>query len=231
MGPRSFLKKGLQYYAIVGYLATIKYVQSMAIKNLLLDFGGVLININQKLTEEAFINLQYNPSLVSNDLFDNYERGLLSTPSFLGQLKQAFPDEVSLADIHQAWNELLLDFPLERLEYVQTLAKDYNLFLLSNTNDMHITAIQQQMGNDYNTFEKTFNKIYYSYQMGMRKPDAEIYHKVLDEQKLNPQETMFVDDSETNILAAAELGIHTWHLNIPAGDSIFSLGKVLSAHH
>ncbi len=203
----------------------------MAIKNLLLDFGGVLININQKLTEEAFINLRYNPSLIDQQVFDDYERGLLSTPSFLGQLKQAFPDEVSIADIHQAWNKLLLDFPLERLEYIQSFTKDYNLFLLSNTNDMHITAIQQQMGADYKSFEATFKKLYYSYQMGMRKPDAEIYHKVLEEQNLQPQETFFVDDSETNIMAAAELGIHTWHLNLPAGDSIFSLGKVLSTLH
>ena len=118
---------------------------------------------------------------------------------------------------------ILLDFPAHRLKFIQELAKNanYNLFLLSNTNELHISWIQENWGMPlYNTFKNCFGYFYLSHEM--KKPNAIIFEYILKEHSLVPLETLFIDDTKENTDAAKLLGIQTWNL-IPGQDDIIHL--------
>ena len=187
------------------------------IKNIIFDFGDVFINLDKTATAKAMVPYgieQLTPEL--DVLFKEYEQGLVDTNNFLVQVAIHFPK----ADSHyliDAWNSILLDFPEHRLVFLENLVAQnrYKLFLLSNTNDLHIKCVQQQMGMDrYERFKKAFDQFYLSHEMGMRKPNRDIFEFVLDQNNLKPEETIFVDDTQENTDAASKLGIHTWHLKI-----------------
>ncbi len=202
------------------------------IKNIILDFGGVLIPIDENKTWDAFIDLGANEELsLQTAIFQQYETGKISTKQFLKKIQPYFFRKIFLNDLSEGWNALLDPLPQENINFLKKLKKDYRIFLLSNTNELHISAIKQTAGLfNYAQFTKQFEKVYYSHKVGMRKPDAEIFKMVLEENDLVPEETFYVDDGKQHIESAKELGIKTWHFN-PGEDSIRGLGKVLSTHH
>jgi len=112
---------------------------------------------------------------------------------------------------------MLLDFPMERIVWLNEIKKKYNIYLFSNTNQIHydafIETVKQQTGiTDFNQY---FIKAYYSHELGLRKPDTASFQKIMEEQKLNPAETLFIDDTLSNVQAAAEIGLQTLHLKPP----------------
>lgn len=187
------------------------------IKNIILDFGDVLINLDKPATAKAMVQhgfTEVTPNLES--LFQNYEKGLMSSSDFLDEVSTHFP-KASREYLTAAWNSILLDFPEHRLEFIEQLAKEnqYKMILLSNTNDLHIKCVKAQMGIErYNRFKNAFDVFYLSYEMGMRKPDTEIFDFVLQENQLTPEETFFVDDVKENTNSAAALGIKVWNLQV-----------------
>ena len=191
------------------------------IKNIILDFGDVLINLDKSATPKAMAQYGFTeltPAL--ENLFNTYEKGLMSSPEFLKETGAKFPT-ASEEDLIKAWNAILLDFPEERLTYLEELAKTntYRLFLLSNTNEIHIDYAIASMGADrFNRFKNCFEVFYLSYEMGMRKPDAEIFEYVLEQNDLIPSETLFVDDTKENTDTAAQLGINVWNLQVGQED-------------
>ena len=199
------------------------------IKNIIFDFGDVLINLDKAATLRELNRLglgELDPELLG--LFHQYEKGILTTSGFMEQAKAFFPGARS-ADLTAAWNAILLDFPEYRLHYLESLAKNasYRMFLLSNTNALHMDHVAQKMGkNQYKRFLNCFHHVYLSYEMQMRKPEPEIFQYVLDRHKLKPEETLFIDDTHENILVAAQLGISVWHIN-PEEEDIVNLDKKL----
>jgi len=191
------------------------------IKNIILDFGDIFIDLDKSATSKAMERFGYQDLTPALDtLFKDYEKGLTSSPKFLEEVSNFFPSATE-KDLTTAWNAILLDFPDRRLEFIEALAQEnrYRLFLLSNTNDIHIEYVKQQMGiQKFNRFKDAFEVFYLSYEMGMRKPDAEIFEFVLAENNLNASETMFVDDTKENTDAAANLGIKTWNLQVGKED-------------
>jgi len=191
------------------------------IKNIILDFGDVFINLDKPAIAREMIKFGFSgvtPEL--SLLFLAYEKGALDSQKFLEQVSGYFP-EAKEHDLIYAWNSILKDFPDKRLTFLEQLAKEnqHRLFLLSNTNDLHIEYIKQQMGMEkFNRFKDVFEVFYLSYEMGMSKPDAEIFEFVLEQNDLTPSETLFVDDTKENTDAAAELGIHTWNLLVGQED-------------
>ncbi|MBI3519535.1 MAG: HAD-IA family hydrolase [Bacteroidetes bacterium] len=109
---------------------------------------------------------------------------------------------------------MLLDFPLHRLQLLTSLKSKYRLFLLSNTNETHITEFERSLHlqHGYKNLEPFFEKVYYSCRMGMRKPDTEIFRFVLQQNQLNPLETLFIDDSPQHIEGALKTGIQAHFL-------------------
>ncbi len=187
------------------------------IKNIIFDFGDVFINLDKLATARAMQPFGFRELTPELDaLFKRYEQGLVDTTAFLDQVAVHFP-KAEMQYLKDAWNSILLDFPEHRLVFLEELAAQnrYELFLLSNTNDLHIECVKQKMGTGrYERFKNAFDRFYLSYEMGMRKPNEDIFEFVLQENNLQPNETIFVDDTLENTETAARLGIHTWHLKV-----------------
>jgi len=199
------------------------------VKNILFDFGAVLIPIDQSLTNEAFKELGANEDLINqNKIFHTYEKGEISTDEFLNKIRPFFFRKIFKPDLAKAWNALLPEpIPDENIRLIQRLKKEYQLFLLSNTNELHINSIKETTGMfSYSKFIRQFDHVYYSYEMGMRKPNKNIFQKVIKNQKIKPEETLYVDDNKANIATGESLGFKTWHFD-PEADSILQINKHL----
>ncbi len=191
------------------------------IKNIIFDFGDVFINLDKSATLQALIKAGYKE--IPEGLFplaSSYEKGILDTPSFLEAVNGFLPNSTK-EEIIAAWNAIILDFPEKRLQFLQKLSieQDYRLFLLSNTNELHIQYVISQMGvQKYEAFKACFEGFYLSHCIGMRKPEPEIFTMFLTEHGLGAKETLFVDDTLEHILSAKRLGFQTWHLQVGEED-------------
>lgn len=199
------------------------------IKNIIFDFGDIFINLDKPAVFKKMASFGF--SEYTNDLDQHckvYEMGLITTNDFLKGLMEMYP-KASKTDLVDAWNSILLDFPEYRLEFIENLrsAGSHRLFLLSNTNDLHIDYVQNSMGqNRFERFKKCFDRFYLSHQVYMRKPNTNIYEHVLKENALVPAKTLFIDDTKENIEGAHLLGIQCWHLQVGKED-ITELSKKL----
>lgn len=204
----------------------IKYIHSM-IKNIILDLGGVILDVDYNRAVEAFAN--YNIKNFDNVytqkkqalFFDQFEKGLISPEKFRAEIRTMNP-RLTDDEIDQAWNHMILETPPSRMAYLHTLSKNYNLYLLSNTNEIHIHAFTSYFETAYgkNTFSSLFKKMYLSSRMGMRKPEPEIFKTVISENNLNREETIFIDDSVQHITGARAVGLHA--VLMPAGEQLES---------
>jgi FMN phosphatase YigB (HAD superfamily) len=199
------------------------------IKNIIFDLGGVILNIDYNLTAEAFKKLglkdfeeKYSQAKQSR-LFDKLETGEILASDFRKELKSYIGDTVSDEDLDSAWNAMLLDLPTERIELLKNLKNNYRLFLLSNTNAIHHKAYSDAMQITYGNadFSSVFEKQYLSFQLGLRKPDKEIFELVLTENNLTASETIFIDDSIQHVEGARGAGLTAYHLQ--PGESILEL--------
>lgn len=201
------------------------------IKNLILDFGGVLLPLNTSDTDTSFEELGAMPELQEQQsTFHDFETGKISGQEFTQALQPYFFRKAMYpGDIKAAWNAMLGEIPEELIPFLKKLKKDYRLFLLSNTNQYHVDEIRQTAGPFlYNRFISKFEAVYYSHEVGMRKPDTEIFEKILQENDLEPSETYYVDDTKPHIKTAKKLGLKCWHLK-PEEEDIFALRKKINS--
>ena len=198
------------------------------IKNIVFDFGDVFINLDKEATFKRLKELGVNEFTIELlELAKQYEMGMITTQEFVNTFKTLFPS-ISEIDFKNAWNSMLLDFPLQRLSFLKSLAnsKKYRIFLLSNTNDLHISWIQKTWGRKlFSEFKNCFEKFYLSHEIHLRKPNKNIYEFVIESNKLTPEETFFVDDTEENTVVANKLGIKTWQLNPNSEDVVDLFSK------
>lgn len=193
------------------------------IKHIIFDLGGVILNIDYRLTEKAFTDLgvknfsalysQFN----ANPLFEDLETGRVENDAFVQAMKPHLPETATAEAIIAAWNAMLLDFPVARLQLLQQLRQHYDLYLLSNTNAIHLAAFNTilEKSRGIPSLDVFFDKSYYSHQIGYRKPEREAYQIILDENGLKPEQTLFIDDTLPNVEAAQALGIQAIYLQPP----------------
>lgn len=190
------------------------------IKNIIFDLGGVIINLNPELTIQQFNKLSTVPfeSLYTqkkqDELFNKFDKGEVSDFEFFTEIRRMLRFSGRDEDLLFAWNAMLLGVPEKRLDVLVECKLNYKTFLLSNTNEAHISAIEYDL---YHTqgvknFNDYFDEVYYSCRIGMSKPDKEIFEYVLTKNKLNPAETIFIDDSIQNVKGAGECGINAYRL-------------------
>jgi putative hydrolase of the HAD superfamily len=187
------------------------------IKNIILDLGNVIINIDFELTYKALASLtqrdifEVKKELDDTNLWNRYEEGLISDELFLKTLYDALELTCTQKELEKAWCGLLLDIPQRRIDLIDELRKKYRVFILSNTSDIHIQVINGMIKNQFGRpdLESLVEKAYYSYQMKMRKPGKEIYQTMLSDAKILASETLFLDDNEDNIEGAKKCGIQT----------------------
>jgi len=193
------------------------------IKNIIFDLGGVFMNVDFHLTEKAFVNLgvtnfrDFFTQHHANPLFADLETGKMDEAEFYDLFRKEAKVNLTNEQIKTAWNALLGGFPLERLEWLEKIRHRYNVFLFSNTNQIHYDAFMEMYAattgkNDFNNY---FIKAYYSQYLGLRKPHAESFLAILNEQNLKAEETLFIDDTISNIEGEQAVGLQTIHLVAP----------------
>jgi putative hydrolase of the HAD superfamily len=196
------------------------------INTIIFDFGDVFINLDKQATVDGLKKLgltEWNEDL--NNLNIQFETGKITRDDFLSGIQKHIPD-ASTFEIQKAWNSILLDFPLYRLEFLQMLSKKYRLFLLSNTDAIHIERFEQKHGTTfYSDFYQCFEQVYFSFEVEMRKPNSEIFNYVLNKHELQAKRTLFVDDRKENTDAAAELGFQVWNLQVGQEDVVDLFNK------
>lgn len=193
------------------------------IKTLIFDFGDVFINLDKSATLREMQKLKIeslSEELLQTNL--DYEKGLISSDAFLASYLNSF-STLTNAQIIASWNAILIDFPKYRFTFLKLLSekKYYQLILLSNTNELHINWVIENIP-FYEDFITCFDAIYFSHEINFRKPDAEIYEFILEKHDLKPEECLFIDDTKANTQAASALGIHTWNID-PAMEDIIDL--------
>lgn len=185
------------------------------IRNIIFDLGDVIIDLNRQLALDEFEKLgvkniqSIHQKISGSKLFDDFEKGLIGPGDFRRELNTYFAVWPKDAEFDFAWNTILCRIPKERIELLQRLSKNYRLFVLSNTDRIHINAIYNMLKADFalEDFSSIFEHCYYSFDLGLRKPSLEIYKTVLGRSNLDPNETLFLDDRQENIDAAEELRI------------------------
>ena len=193
-----------------------KKIDLAAVKNIIFDLGGVILNIDFQRPVERFRKLgiddfeRFYSKELQNSLFDKLETGLIGMEEFYNTIRLKTGLNITDAEIQQAWNTILLDFPKERIEVLEELRMKYRLFLLSNTNIIHYNNYSSTFKDQFNKpFSSLFEKAYYSFQLGLRKPNREIYEYVINDVKLKPEDTLFLDDSGINLVEPQKMGMHT----------------------
>jgi len=195
------------------------------VKNVILDLGGVLVDIEPDNTINELKRI-VQPHLLENLNWDEIpevvlamETGKWNKQQFIQHFKSICKPGVIEEEIVDAWCAMFLEFPRERVEMVKSLGKKYNLYLLSNTNSYHIKCFESEFKNRYNfPLKRLFKNIYYSSEIGFRKPDTECFNHVLAHAGLNPEETIMVDDREDNCRAAESVGMH--FLKVPENSGL-----------
>ena len=199
------------------------------INAIIFDLGGVLLDINYWLTIEAFNNLGCSDfesiytQQKQSQLFDDFETGKVSSETFRKSLQKQMQFSISNVEFDNAWNKMLLQLPEQRIELLEKLNKKFSLFLLSNTNEIHIKAFKKIISSSigYERFENCFKKVYFSSEIGNRKPNASCFEMVISENKLSAAKTLFIDDSIQHVEGAYKIGIKT--LLIESGEELVSI--------
>jgi len=193
------------------------------IRNIIFDLGGVIINLRIQNSLDALKKLSRSEKVIEftqkqqSPLFDDYETGRIPDNAFRQGLREQYEIEASDAEIDEAWNAMLLDIPQERIDLLLALGSQYRLFLLSNTNAIHLARFTQIVAESFTipSLDSLFEKTYYSHLIGQRKPDAIVFEQILTQNNLIPSETLFIDDSSQHIAGAQLVGIKALHLVPP----------------
>ncbi len=194
-----------------------------SVKNIIFDLGGIFLALNYQLTKDLFIEFgvtefdEFFTQHHANDLFEDLEMGKITPDQFYDSFRTETKTDLTNEEIKTAWNAMLVSFPTERIEWLRTIKDRYKIFLFSNTNQIHYDQIMELYKRDLveDDFNELFIKPYYSHEMRLRKPYPESFLHIINEQKLEISETLFIDDTIKNIEAAKELGLQTIHLVAP----------------
>ena len=198
-------------------------INTSGIKNLILDLGGVVVDLAPGLTLERFEGLGF-PAVESLDLimakypfFKDYETGRIETNNFLASIQKIAGKDISQEKIIWAWNTMILDPKEDIFRLLQTIKDRFRLYLLSNTSELHIHSLNERLDAQFGIkgLEEVFDRVYYSYSVGICKPDREIFEYVLNDNHMIPEETLYIDDSKIHIESAGKLGIQVYHIEPP----------------
>ena len=190
------------------------------IKNIIFDLGGVIYDIRYENIAEAFARMGAS-NLVAlyseaqqTDFIDKFEEGLISTTEFCEEIRRLSEVPLTDAQIEEAWNAILIDVPAPRVDFLLKLKEKYKLYLFSNTNqfnyDCFTAYLKKKYGFDF--FGTIFQAAYFSHTLHIRKPKEEGFQRILQEQGLRADETLFIDDSPQHIEGARRCGLNAYHL-------------------
>ncbi|MBR5957954.1 MAG: HAD-IA family hydrolase [Salinivirgaceae bacterium] len=190
---------------------------------IIFDFGGVILDINPDLSRHKFavmLGVENARRLEGEQVPQLYESGRMTRGEFVAKINQIGGTNYSEEEILNAWNAMLLAYQKPRIEWIKRLRNTHKLLMLSNTNESHFEYFHNKLIAEYGvTFYQLFDHVYLSHEMGLLKPSLEIFQKVIDEQQLNPQRTLFIEDTQRNADAARQVGLQT--LLIPRNGNFY----------
>ncbi len=189
------------------------------IKNIIFDLGGVLLDIDPLRTAKAFENLGL-PSAIgeggwtfNHPVFYQMEQGQISDHQFRDGIREILPASRTNEEIDAAWCAMLIDFPEEKVRLLEALKQSFNLYLLSNTNSIHLSSFRNQFEKKFGFLpDRLFCETFYSHEIEKRKPTPESFQHVIEKLGIVPFETLFIDDSLKNLETAKEIGFATCHV-------------------
>jgi epoxide hydrolase-like predicted phosphatase len=198
-------------------------MQASGIKNIIFDLGGVILDLSVDHTLQSFSDLSGRTKNEVEKIFHStpeflvYEKGGMTDDEFRDFVRQVYKINAPDSALDKSWNAMLRAMPLDKLSLLDKLKTKYNVFLLSNTNNIHLDYINKVMmpAVGDRVLDDYFHRAYYSHLMFMRKPDAEIFERVMNDNDLKPSETLFLDDNASNVAGAASVGIQTVHVTSP----------------
>ncbi len=203
------------------------------ITTIIFDLGGVILNLDQDRTLRAFKRLGIDMDEINemSTIFSDFETGKMNANDFRQVIMTHLKSPATEIEVDAAWNAMLLDLPAERLTYLKFLRKNFKVHLLSNTNSIHIGAFNNYLLDEHPNLDwfAQFDKVYYSYEIGLRKPNKDIYEFVLQENNLKPHECLFIDDLKANLNGAGHLGMHTIWAKNPLDENMLMEIKSLVA--
>lgn len=192
---------------------------------IIFDLGGVLLNLDYAATTSAFSRLagrdlsSFYSKTKQYPLFDQFECGAITVAEFRDQLRAVLGVRCEDAVLDQAWNALLLDVPSRNIELLLRLRATHRVFLLSNTNELHladfVARFEREHGATYGPWSSLFHRDYYSHLLGCRKPEREIFEAVLRTEALDPRRTLFIDDNWHNVQGARAVGLDAAWIDVP----------------
>ncbi|RQO70262.1 HAD family phosphatase [Pedobacter sp. KBW06] len=206
------------------------------IKNIIFDYGNVIFEIDFKRAQTALVQLgitnieDFFAHKSHHNIFNNFETAAISPAEFRAGIREASSNkEITDEQIDAAWNSLLIGVPPNVHEVLLKVKEKYRTFLLSNNNEIHYNWIVDYLKREFDMPDNSslFERAYYSQQMFLRKPHVEIFEQVLAENKLDPEETLFIDDSPQHLVGAKQAGMQTLLMTKHPKD----LEEVLTEHH
>lgn len=185
--------------------------------NIIFDLGGVLLKIDYNKTIDSFKSLGVEnfdsvyTQVRQSQLFNQFEIGAISNEEFCSRLSKS-GNRLSQNQIKKCWNAMLLEFPRENFQALERLNADYNIYLLSNTNDLHLEAFKKLISTKFGwrEFKGLFNQTYFSHEIGLRKPTKEIFEHVIRDSNLDITKTIFLDDSRKHVDGGTKAGIKSY---------------------
>jgi len=190
------------------------------VKNIIFDLGNVLLNLDFDASIKAFQKLGLNKDVLDNNqaysdpVFYELEVGKITPEVFRNRVRKVLNNPAATdRQIDDAWYAMILDIPEDRVNTVQKLRENYNVYLFSNTNKIHIDRLHPEFKKQHGIdFPSLFVKDFYSHEIHERKPDLSSFNKVIELAGINPEKTLFVDDLEKNIIGAQKAGLQTFWL-------------------
>lgn len=199
------------------------------VKNIIFDFGGVVVDLDKQAAVRAFEALGFEAracigDYVQDGVFALMETGEMSPEEFCAYVRGQVGTDVKDEEIFRAWNKMLVGIPVRRVRLIRDSRADYRTYMLSNTNAIHWEySCRELMSPTGLKMEDCFQRIFLSFRMRLAKPDGRVFRKVLSEERLRPEETLFVDDSSENCRVAESMGMQVFHSRQP--EDWFSLFK------
>ena len=189
------------------------------IKSVIFDLGGVIYAVDYHKTINGIKALgidhfeEVYAKAGQSDLFNDFEEGKISRAIFVERIKNLSIKNMTSSQIVNAWNGMLLGFMPDAIACLKRLSSSYRLFLLSNTNEIHIQEIENRVGTEFfSDFCSLFENVYLSHELGLRKPHPEVFKYILNQQGLKANETFFIDDSIQHVEGAIKAGLYAHHL-------------------
>lgn len=190
------------------------------IEAIVFDLGGVILNIDFALTQKELERLglkdagAYFGKYTQSGFFDKLDRGEIQQAELFKEISKLLHMEATEQQLLKAWNSMILDFPASRIDLLKKLRKKYKIYLLSNTNTIHYNYYNERIRHlGEESLDALFDGVFYSFRLGMRKPEKRIFQAVLDSLNIESRKILFVDDTEMHLSAAEEFQMQTIHIS------------------